>query len=227
MAEVVGERVAARIEELGLTRSEVAKRTGMSQPSITRLITGATRETGKLFELANALETSAEYLIGRSSDSTPSGLQDRRLPFKGEQRVLDRGDEVYIPQIDLRYGMGGTFLDQPVESETFSFSRAWLRYFTDVSPEKLRWIRGVGNSMEPTISDGEPLLVQLGALMTVSDLIWVFAYGEIGMIKRLRPRPGPEGCVEVLSDNPSVPSFTAFDGEIHLIGRVLGSMKRY
>ena len=58
----------------------------------------------------------------------------------------------------------------------------------------------------------------------MGDGIWAFAYGEIGMIKRLRPLPN--GTIEMHSDNDRVRPGTASDDEIHLIGRVVAVVKR-
>jgi len=223
MAEIVGSRLEKLIEERRSSQSAVARAIGVSQPSVGRLISGETRESGKLLELARALQTTPEYLVGETDDpDPPGGVNDKQIAFRGPPS--EKSDTVEVGQLVMRYGMGETVIEEHVEVERFHFSRAWLRFYTDVSPENLRWIRGVGNSMEPTISDGEPLLVHLGAPMNAADLIWVCAYGDLGMIKRLRPLP--DGSIEVLSDNPQVPSFKAYDGELHLIARVLGKMGR-
>ena len=56
------------------------------------------------------------------------------------------------------------------------------------------------------------------------DGIWAIAYGEIGMIKRLRPLPN--GNVEMHSDNDRVQIAIAADGELHVIGRVVAVVRR-
>lgn len=224
MADVIGERVAKRIEDLRTSQSEVARASRMTQPSIARLISGETRETGKLLELARALQTTPEYLVGETDDPGPF---DRQLGVPASPIPPNRkgSDEVEIVQIDLRFGLGATYLDHHVEEKTRSFSRAWLRQFTDAPPENLRWGQGQGNSMAPTIEDGEVILFDLGQQsLTMSDLIWVCAYGEVGMIKRLRPHP--DGSVEILSDNANVSPARAVDGELHVIGRVVAVVKR-
>jgi transcriptional regulator with XRE-family HTH domain len=58
MAEIVGERLLRLIDDRRLSQSALARLIGISQPSVGRLISGDTRETGKILELARALRTS-------------------------------------------------------------------------------------------------------------------------------------------------------------------------
>lgn len=153
----------------------------------------------------------------------PDATQDRRTDYRGPPS--EPTDTVDVAEIDLRYGMGATFLGDVVDATPRSFSRAWLRNFTDSPPTELFWARGQGNSMEPEIGDGDIVLIdrrQHSLLM--ADLIWAFAYGDTGMIKWLRPMP--DGSVKILSSNQSVRPETAHDGEINIIGRVVAVVKR-
>lgn len=145
--------------------------------------------------------------------------------FFGQSVVQSDPDLVEIDQLDLKFGMGATYLDGPIESEKRVFSRSWLRNFTRAAPEQLFWTLGDGDSMEPTIRSGEVVLVDRSQQSLLSaDGIWAVAIGEIGRIKRLRPRPN--GSVEILSDNPLVPPDIAVDGELHVIGRVVAVVRR-
>jgi phage repressor protein C with HTH and peptisase S24 domain len=49
-------------------------------------------------------------------------------------------------------------------------------------------------------------------------------FGEVGMVKRLRPRP--DGSVVIVSDNKDVADDRATDGDLHVIGRVVAIVKR-
>ncbi len=115
-------------------------------------------------------------------------------------------------------------MDEAAAPEMRTFSRAWLRQITTSPPEQLYWARGRGNSMAPTIEDGEPVLIdRMQQSPRDADLIWAFAWGDIGAIKRLRPMP--DGHVRILSDNPAVPPEIAHGSEIHVFGRVVAVVK--
>lgn len=133
---------------------------------------------------------------------------------------------VDIHELDLAFGMGGgTYLDLPVKSTTHSFSRAWLRNFTDSPFEKLLFARGMGDSMMPTILDADIVLIDTAQQSPrMNDQIWALQMHGLGMIKRLRA--GPEGSMKILSDNPSVPDEVAYDGEMQVIGRVVAAVRK-
>ena len=151
-------------------------------------------------------------------------MSEHRLAFRGFPADRDP-DLVDLDEIDLRFGLGGTYLDSPVTAEKRQFSRAWLRHFTHASPEHLFWSLGDGDSMEPTIRSGELILIDRSQdTPRFGDGIWAVAFGEIGMVKRLRPLP--DGSVEIHSDNPIVRPALASDGELHVIGRVVAVVRK-
>jgi len=220
----MGRRIEERLGKLGMSQAELARRVGMAQPSIHALIKNNKTGSRKLHELARALETTPEYLMGETDDPAIAAVFK---DVRGGYRPQDAGssDLVDVAEIDLRYGLGAAYVDSPTEAQTRSFSRAWLRNFTHSVPGELFWARGQGDSMAATIQDNDILLIDRGQnRLHTADLIWAFTIGEVGMIKRLRPMSN--GSVKILSDNPAVPPDTAVDGELHIVGRVVAVVKR-
>lgn len=225
MSEVRPERIIARREAMGLSQAKLGELSGASQASIQRIEAGETRSPRNLLDLARALRTTPEYLTGGSEDPQDDGVSEARLPYKAP---ADHDDMVQIAEIDLRFGLGGALMDQEVYEqhvETMGFPRAWVRYITDTPAKHLYWARGQGNSMEPNIGDGDVILIDRSQQTPgFGDLYWAIAYGQTGMIKRLRPMP--DGSVKILSDNPNVPPEVAYDGELHVFGRVIAVVRR-
>lgn len=152
--------------------------------------------------------------------------EDLERLLTGRSRKPQSGDLVPVSEIDLVLGLGATFLDEaPVKETILHFPRSWLRNFTHSPPEKIFFTRGHGDSMTPTILDADIVLVDRGQdTLRMSDKIWAFAYGGMGMIKRLRPMP--DGSVKIISDNPNVPEERAYDGELHIIGSVVAITRK-
>lgn len=218
---VIGERLAQRLADLRLSQAELARRIGVKQPSIAALISGKSQRTRHLHSIAKVLETSPEYLIGETDDVT---VDAERLS-KPARKTDDDDDTVSVQELNLAFGMGNSFLDLPVIETRRSFSRNWLRMFTHAPPSKIYLARGMGDSMAPTIHNDDIILIDATAnSIRMSDQIWAFAYGDFGMIKRLRPLP--DGGIQILSDNPAVPPATAYDGELHIIGKVVAIIRR-
>jgi phage repressor protein C with HTH and peptisase S24 domain len=196
----------------------LAEAVGVKQPSIGRLLSGDTKTTRALEMIATALRTTPAYLRGNVDDPGIPGQDEVSTPRP--LASLRRQDAVEIDEIDLRFGLGGTYLDNPVEVSKRTFSREWLRQFTNAQPDQLVWTIGDGDSMEPTIRSGEVILIDKSQRSPrMGDGIWALAFGDIGMIKRLRPMP--DGTIKIASDNQLVRDEIAADGELFVVGRVV------
>jgi SOS-response transcriptional repressor LexA len=219
-----GDRIRDRLEAIGESQAALARSIGVSAQAVSKMVVGDTNESSKLFQIARFLGTTPEFLTGETDDPGLSAVADGRLAFRHAPMERDP-DLIEVPQIDLRYGLGGTYVDGPVVEEKRVFSRKLLRHLTSAAPENLFWALGDGDSMEPTIRSGELILIDRSQVTPRSgDGIWAFAWGDIGMIKRLRPLP--DGSVEIHSDNPAVRPATASDSEVHVVGRVAAVVRR-
>lgn len=129
-------------------------------------------------------------------------------------------DLAIVPEIDLGYSMGGgTILESYEQIGIVPFSRSWLRSITSGSFGDLFVARGDGDSMEPTLKDGDIVLIDTTQkTIRHQDRIWAVAYGELGMIKRVRRTPN--GSYLLMSDNLSVTPIECIDDEMAVIGRV-------
>lgn len=215
----IGDRIEGLLEAKGWSQAELARRIGVSQPTIWKLVSGNAQTSKHLREIARQLETSEAYLLGETDDPMPLVIAERpSLPV--DDRIIE------IPVIDLAYGMGGTFLDDfdaTVRSEPFPLS--FIRRYTKAQAENLVIADGLGDSMAPTIGSNDQMLIDRSVdTIRVADQIWVFSFGGVGMVKRLRPRP--DGSVAILSDNPAVPEDRAVDGELFLIGRAVAIVRK-
>lgn len=218
---MIGDRISSRLAELRLTQTRLAERSGVSQGTIAKLISGRNRSSTNLHKIARALETTPAYLTGETDD--PS---EGYLPVPSTETVAQDLGLVPVREIDLTLGMGATYLDVPVTETVRLFPIEWLRMYTRSAPENLLFAQGVGDSMEPTLRDSDLLLIDCQQQqLNMSDKIWAITYADCGAVKRLRPVPG--GGVEVLSDNPSVPTATAYDGELNILGRVVASIRKH
>ena len=213
----------------GLNQSQLARIVNLKQPSIGRLISGETRETGKLLEIAAAVHSTPEYLIGASDEpgGHTSTLGDKRRSFVSASRPSPSVDEaglVAIKEIDLTLGLGGAYIGEGVVSEVERYlPLAWLREFTRADPQYLRVARTRGDSMKPTLSDGDLAIIDIKQnSIREQDAVWAIAVADIGMIKRIWANP--DGSYKIKSDNPNVDPETAVDGEMFVLGQVVGKL---
>ena len=194
-----------------LIREEASRRQdhiSLSQQAVSNFENGQTKSLPRWVALA-------EFII--------SGEAPQKVP---EPAVMaEHLDLVPITEIDLAYGLGATFTDQQIEVTIHHFPRIWVESISNGPPALLTIARGRGDSMEPTISDGDMVIINR-AERTVreQDALWALTIGDIGMIKRVRIR-GER--VILLSDNDRVPPDEAHVSEVNIVGRIdfVGSRK--
>lgn len=184
-----------------------------------RIEAGETRSPRNLRELARAIQTTPEYLLGETDDPTPQ-LGEKRLEWRGPPSELPDGT-VMIPQLDIGYSMGGgSVFEEYAQTAMVPFPREWLRPMIGGTFSDLFVARGEGDSMMPTLLDSDFVIIDTAQKTIVKqDRLWCLNYGELGMIKRVRMQP--DGGALIISDNPAVENFTAYDGEVQAIGRVI------
>lgn len=166
---------------------------------------------------------------GEQVDPVPSssGATDVPANIRGTMASLEdiaaEHGLVLVEEIDLAFGMGATFLNQDTQPEVVGmvpFRTAWLREMFRGALSALKVVRGIGDSMDPTIRSGDFVLIDTSRQrIDEQDAIWAICYGELGMIRRLRQLPG--GGVMMMPDNQLVRPTEAYDGEMAIIGKVI------
>jgi len=104
----------------------------------------------------------------------------------------------------------------------FGFDERWLKGLTQSPPGSLSIVRVEGDSMAPTLSAGDDILVDLGdATGRLRDGIYVLRVDDAVVVKRIALHPMGRR-VTVQSDNPAYPDWPDFSiDEINCIGRVI------
>lgn len=212
----LGDRITERLKALGISQAELARRVKVSQPTINALIRGGATGSKHLHRIAAELETSPAYLAGETDDAAPIAPRTSAI-----EALADELDLAMLPELDIGYSMGGGTLVQSYEQTgVVPFSRSWLRSMMAGTVGELFVARGDGDSMEPTLKDGDIVLIDTAQKsIRHQDRIWAVSYGELGMIKRVRRTPA--GSYLLMSDNKTVPPVECHDGEMHVIGRVV------
>ncbi len=109
----------------------------------------------------------------------------------------------------------------------FAFDAKWLRALTATPAEQLSIVRVEGDSMAPTLSPGDDILVDPGdCAPQMRDGIYVLRFDDQLVVKRLALHPRGRR-VTIQSDNPSYPAWPDCPlDEITCIGRVIWAGRR-
>ena len=148
------------------------------------------------------------------------------LPAESSLREFDytpKPEEfVHIPVFDVKASAGhGTLTERESILYFLSFRRDWLRMISNAPFDKLSVIRVNGDSMEPTLSKGDTVLVDGTQNTLRTDGIYVLQFDDYLYVKRLLMNPA-KGKVAIISDNPAyAPMENINPEELHIAGRVL------
>jgi len=150
----------------------------------------------------------SEELLGGPA---PSASAERR-----PQRMCS------VPVLPLGASAGAGAID-PVEqpSSSISFDDRWLRHL-GVRPGRVSIIRVEGDSMTPTLCDGDEIMIDHDdGAERLREGLYVFRMDGVLMVKRLTLGPR-RGQLCVSSDNPTYPRWpdVALDQMI-IVGRVV------
>ncbi|MBO6232153.1 MAG: helix-turn-helix domain-containing protein [Ruminiclostridium sp.] len=206
MEELASDRIKRRRKELGLSYQELADSTGISKSTLQRYETGSIRSIplDKLDTLAKGLHTDALFILGREESNNAE--------------FIDTG--IYrIPVFDSVSAGFGAYAD----------SRAVCRIPTYIEhpgeKDDFLWINVRGDSMAPTIEDGDRILVKRRDSVD-SGSVAVVMIGDEAFVKKIKYG---RNWVELHSINPYYP-VRRFDGaeanDVRVVGAVIEVSKR-
>lgn len=134
---------------------------------------------------------------------------------------------ILVPKLAIgaSAGAGASVDGEAVEGEV-AFDPKWLRDL-GADPRALSIIRVEGDSMAPTLDDGDDILVDGGdAAARLRDGIYVLRMDDVLMVKRVARAPG-QGRISVISDNPHYRSWDDLPmALVQLVGRVVWTGRR-
>lgn len=189
---MLGERLAEARRRAGMTQTELAVALGKryNAPMISMVERG---RRGLLLNgavaAARELKVSLDYLAGLTSDPTPAAeLAAGRAGLRVAVTATGSppADHVLIPfaeNVRLSAGPGEPVLEESQEMAVLVALAAlenWAR------PERLHCARAAGDSMVPTVRDGDLVAIDCGRTDPVGGRLFALRTGEGLVVKRLR-----------------------------------------
>ncbi len=129
-------------------------------------------------------------------------------------------------QVFASAGFGATVSDE-LKTDPMAFRTDWLKK-EGLAPERLAVIRAKGDSMEPTISNNDIILVNLCNGDALRDGLYVLRIGDSLLVKRLQF--DVLGGIKVISDNPGYETQVVTKdqrADVHIVGRVAWAGKKF
>ena len=169
------------------------------------------RKLARHFGIAERLLGGPEERAGHAVLARP-GL-DPRTPDN---------DYVLIPYLDIGASAGGGRVnDAELPVAVLAFQSQWVRGIASGRSEALSVIRVEGDSMLPTLADGDNILVDTDDRERLRDGIYVLRTDDALLVKRLGVNPATRRLT-IRSDNDTYPSWDNCDpATVTVIGRVV------
>jgi len=173
---------------------------------------GNTVPTGRVYAKICARGIDGSWLLGAESPMTVVG------------RATGDDDVVALPRYDIEVAAGeGAVVESEPIADWIYFRRDWLRLQLGVSANHLVVVKAVGDSMSPTIEEGDLLLVDISDKRWSRDGVYVLRIDDSLVVKRVAK--SSRGAVLVSSDNPlyrqHFEEFLGDLGKFQIVGRVV------
>ncbi|MDQ2081586.1 S24 family peptidase [Xanthobacteraceae bacterium Astr-EGSB] len=193
----------------------IAERSGVPKTTITNWTSGSAEpKIRSLTAVAQACGVSIDWLVGHSD------------PISGVSESSDSvNDFSFIRRYDVRASAGPgaivPFDDLNGTSRFVAFRTEWLHRI-GVNPGGAEVLIAVGDSMEPTIRDGDLLLIDRSFDRITAEGIYVLVLAERVLVKRIVLRR--DGSAILRSDSDHVPDETVPAHEVEEL-RVEGRVR--
>lgn len=130
---------------------------------------------------------------------------------------------IQVPHYDVRASAGnGSVVHEENVVDHLVFKRDWVMRSMGLDPRRLALIDVRGDSMSPTINDGDLILLDTREGQQTTEGIYAINLAGGLLVKRIRLRLS--GSVEVISDNERYGTETISGdqlGQLHIVGRVV------
>lgn len=203
----------AKKSSLGLTQDKAGQALDMTQGAVGQYLNARVPlSINALLGFSKILGVSPtdidplfDYPFQRAESDQAADMQvkDAGVTYRGPTRK-DKPDILQVPVMNAEFSMGSGIY-QPERDAIIDFMRLsmpWVRsQLVITKPDALRVVIGLGDSMSPTFSSGDPLLVDTGVTDLKIDGIYCMARDDELLIKRIQR--DIDGGFTIISDNPN------------------------
>ena len=226
----------------GMSRTELVKLSGISKQQLSRLENGTIRlRLDHLEPFAKHLGYTPEQILlwGRypgTGGGEPEGHTEPAARSRPEYTAPRSAARIEVPEIDPRAaaeeiggrkkrkegGSGNVF-----KLERWHFPESFVRDQLRTSPERLLVLEVEGDSMAPTITSGERVIVDTAhttptpdGLYAIRDAFNCVVVRRLQMLRSTRP-----ARVNIISDNPNHANEEVGLGELQIVGKAECTLK--
>jgi transcriptional regulator with XRE-family HTH domain len=222
LVNVYAQRLMNRRKRLGLSQRDLAKMVDVSVNTIQSYESGSLPRGEHFLNLARSLQCSLDWLVGLNSGglSWPTTVDDDDMVIHSSGPNWEAPRSwVFPPYLEL----AGVENERPRSQAPVSFERKWLSALVqDVSHARL--LVAKGPAMQPTFSDGDLLLVNIGQRQIYQGQAYAIRLDGCLLVNRVEIRPG--GIFRIVSDNRDIaPPYEINANQMEVLGQVAWSSR--
>ena len=196
------------LKEYNLSEAEVARRSGLKQPTVHRIKVGQVKspEYGNVKKIAKVFSVTPAQLRGEEPIWEPNSSQSITANAVSEQNAAyitdtlsDAYQEVPVSSVMLSAGKNGMELQLSEEESNQSayYQKSWLKR-KGLKVENLFRMRVTGSSMEPALFSDDIVLVDRGRSEPAHGKVFALQVDGEPLIKRIKKL---DGIWWITSDN--------------------------
>ncbi|TBC64493.1 helix-turn-helix transcriptional regulator [Rhizobium ruizarguesonis] len=199
-----------------------SKKSGISDSSLRGYLKGAMPGADIALKIAEVAKVDLKWLIAGTGSKEIRPPEDA---FEGgalDSRGRIVNEIAFIPRLDVQASAGmGSLVVSEDTVDILAFNRNWLRE-RSINAVAARVLDVKGDSMEPTIRDGDILVVDTSITQVRDNAIYVIIYAGNVLVKRVHLKR--DGSLTLISDNERYPREDVPIEEVpdlHIAGRVM------
>lgn len=188
----LGSRISTAVDRIG-SLVQAGKVAGVTDEAVARWRDGLSKAPfDGIVRLCQASNLSLEWMATgqghRDADQQGGNVLQQEITGDGSLQALTvTGDNemVFIPRLEVEAAAGaGAVVEHERVAEMMGFSEDWLRA-RHITPAAARIVTARGDSMEPTIRDGDFLIVDTAISEAVDNGLYVLTFNGVVLVKRL------------------------------------------
>jgi len=242
-------RIKQRMVDIGMGQAKLSNATGLSGSAISQILSAKFKTSRHLPVIAKALKVNISWLLAEtdqqidlacetggmvSQDHLPMLLSDTKFAKSKVKTVKTEGvlahqferkwDAVTVAEIDLIQSGGSSINGIPVRLHGHIFSGAVLRACAGGDGAGMMVAQGIGDAMNPALTNSDYVFFDTSQrVLDCLDMIWLVRYA--GMLTVRRVRKTADGY-RLMADNPLLTDIIAGDGDVDILGKVTGLIRR-
>ncbi|MCO8166866.1 S24 family peptidase [Pseudomonas sp. 21LCFQ02] len=205
-------------------KGEPPRRNGLSTPAEVAVSSSAAEKVMEMIRkhAGKSLDTDAQEKIAAAA-LTAAGEAQGKVIQADFSSLKAKPDEIVIRQYDIRASMGHGQVPADYNDviRNLIIREDVLREkgVTYTSPHSLAMITGWGQSMEGTINDKDPVIVDRGVNEFIGDGVYVITWHDMLYIKRLQMHDAEH--FDIISDHPNHKDRVVPVGDVTIHAKVL------